>query len=332
MNLSTRQEVLEMLNMPEESFRREILPLADAARQAAFGNRIRVMAMMGYTNICKNRCLYCGMRAGNAALPRYRVLPEQVLEMARQAAESGYGRLFLIAGEDPKYPFDQLLRVVRTLKEEGMWISMACGELTAAQFQELADAGVDEYVMKFEMSDPASFNRLNPSTTFEKRMGAIELIKSLGLRLASGNIVDWPGQTVEELAEDILLMKRLDIAWAPVIPYLPAAGTPLAQEGGRGSLFRLYQEIALLRLMMPDIQITAQQPGPDMRKGLSDPEGNLAAIHAGGSMLFFDLLPDAASRNFRVVDDRNLSGTGHLKRVAELGGLELDFGGSRQSA
>ena len=326
MKVSSREEVLEILRMPDAQFREEVMPEAEKAAETALGRTLRVTSMMGYTNICKNNCLYCGMRAGNPSLPRYRVPPEQVISGFLKAADHGYGRAFLIAGEDPLYRFDDLLSIVSALKARGMYISLACGEYGKDRYEALADAGVDEYVLKFEMSDPVSFNRLNPSTTFEKRMKAVETIRTLGMKLASGNIVDWPGQTTEELAEDILLMKKLEISWAPIIPYLPAAGTPLAQEGGRGRLEILYKEIALLRLMMPEVHITAQQPGTDLKKGLADPEGNLAAVRAGADLLFFDLLPDAQARNFRVIDDRNISGPAHIARLEEISGYRIDTG------
>ena len=326
MTINGRNEILEILRMPEDGFRETVIPEAKKTAERTLHRTLRVTAMMGYTNICKNNCLYCGMRAGNPSIPRYRTPPEQVTERFLEAAGQGYGRAFLIAGEDPLYGFDNLLSIVRALKERGMYVSLACGEYEKNRYEELADAGTDEYVLKFEMSDPESFNRLNPSTTFGKRMKAIETIRSLGMKLASGNIVDWPGQTTEELAEDILLMKELGISWAPIIPYLPAAGTPLAQEGGRGRLSVLYREIALLRLMMPDVHITAQQPGEDLKKGLADPEGNLAAVRAGADLLFFDLLPDPQARNFRVIDDRNISGPEHVFRLAEDSGYAIDTG------
>lgn len=326
MMINGKNEILEILRMPDEQFREEIMPQAEQTAERTFHRTLRVTSMMGYTNICKNNCLYCGMRAGNPALPRYRTPPEQVTACFLDAADHGYGRAFLIAGEDPLYGFDNLLSIVRTLKERGMYISLACGEYEKDRYRELADAGADEYVLKFEMSDPQSFNRLNPSTEFGKRMKAIETIRSLGMKLASGNIVDWPGQTEEELADDLLLMKQLGISWAPIIPYLPAAGTPLAKEGGRGRLPVLYKEIALLRLMMPEVHITAQQPGPDLTKGLADPEGNLAAVRAGADLLFFDLLPDAQARNFRVIDDRNISGPEHVFKLADACGYTIDTG------
>ena len=326
MTVSSREEVLDILRMPDGQFRETVMPEAEKTAERAFGRTLRVTAMMGYTNICKNNCLYCGMRAGNPSLSRYRIPPEQVTACFLEAAGLGYGRAFLIAGEDPLYGFDNLLSIVTALKGRGMFVSLAGGEFGKDRYKALAEAGVDEYVLKFEMSDPASFNRLNPSTDFTRRMEAVETIRACGMKLASGNIVDWPGQTTEELAEDILLMKRLEISWAPIIPYLPAAGTPLAREGGRGRLPVLYKEIALLRLMMPEVHITAQQPGEDLKKGLADPEGNLAAVRAGADLLFFDLLPDAQARNFRVIDDRNISGPAHISRLEELSGYTIDTG------
>ena len=107
---------------------------------------------------------------------------------------------------------------------------------------------------------------------------------------------------------------------------MPAIGTPLAVEKKRGSLLAIYKEIAILRLMIPGVNITAQQPGEDLRKGLSDPEANIASVNVGANTLFFDLLPDPLSQNFRVIDDRNISGTSHLYKIEKMGGFTLDTG------
>ena len=319
----TKQEILNILNMPEENFRKEIMPLAYDAYQKADGKLLAV-PMLGYSNICKNQCLYCGMRAGNQ-IPRYRFTPEQIIETVRLAHDSGYSRIFLISGEDPKFGFENLLHVVSEIANMGMYISLACGEYSQSQYKELYAAGAREYVMKFEMAQEDVFNRLNPSTSFSQRMAAIEAVKSCGFALGSGNIVGYPGHTKEMIAEDILLMKELGISWAPIIPYMPAAGTPLAKEGGFGDLITNLKEIAILRLMMPEVKITAQQPGKNLKNGLADPEGNLDAIHAGANVLFCDLLPEAQAEAFRVVDNRNVTGSEHIHTIAALSGLELSM-------
>jgi biotin synthase len=265
------------------------------------------------------------MRAGNTTLERYRLDTKTILAAANAAGELGFRRIFLIAGEDPKFGFDNLLSVVEGCKKQDFFVSLACGEYEKSQYFALRAAGADEYVLKFEMAQEALFNRMKPSTTFKARMQAAEWIKQSGMLLASGNIVDYPGQTDEHIAEDIMLMKALDISWAPVIPYLPAKGTPLAAEGGRGSLEKNLKEISILRIMMPKIRITAQQPGENMANGLADPEGNQNALAAGADMLFADMLPAALVKNFSVIDNRVKLGYEHIKTMAERAGMKLRF-------
>ncbi len=316
-----KNEILEILRMPEEEFRKSVMPKAfDAYRED--GGALYAAAMLGYTNICKNSCLYCGMRAPNR-IPRYRLDKEDILGTARLARDKGFTRMFLIAGEDPGFGVDKLAETVSGLKAMGFTVSLACGEYSAQQYAELRDAGASEYVMKFEMSQKEVFDRLNPSTSFEKRMAAIEAIKASGMELASGNIVAYPGQTLEMQAEDIVLMLKLGISWAPVVPYMPAANTPLAAEGGRGDRILNLKEIAILRLCDTKMRITAGQPGDDLKNGFSDVTGNLDAIRSGANLLFCDILPEAQAQSFKVVDYRELRNREHINEMAELSGLEL---------
>lgn len=319
----TRKEILEILHMPEAQFRQEIMPEAFAALTQQ-GRGLLASSMLGFSNVCKNQCLYCGMRAGNQ-VPRYRIAPEDAVATAKLACDQGYRRIFLISGEDPKYGYENLLSMVTQLTAMGMEVSLAAGEYSPRQYAELAQAGAKEYVIKFEMSQPEVFNRLNPSTTFEKRMRAIEAVQESGMALGSGNIIGYPGQTMEMLAEDIELMQRLEIRWAPNIPYMPAAGTPLAAEGGPGDIVTMLKEVAILRLTIPEVKITAQQPGRDLKKGLADPDANLDAVRAGADLLFCDLLPEAQAQAFRVVDNRNLTDSAHIHQVAARSGLPLSF-------
>lgn len=318
----TKTEILSLLSQPREEFEAAVLPQAKAVYRQAGNDELIATAMLGFSNICKNACLYCGMRAA-CKIERYRIPPEDVIASAAAAKTMGLTRMFLISGEDLGYGFDKLLRIISEIKALGMHVSLACGEFSEAQYAEMKAAGADEYVLKFEMSHRETFNRLNPSTDFDRRMASIAAVRRSGMKLASGNIVDYPGQTLSQLADDILLMQQLEISWAPIIPYLPAAGTPLALEGGRGDLRLNLREIALLRLMMPSVNITAQQPGDDLRNGLADEQGNLMALNAGANMLFADLLPDAKVRNFSVIDNRAVLGMEHIRKMASLAQMKL---------
>jgi len=321
----SKKDVLDVLYMPKAQFEAEILPLTREANTKQLGDTLQVRAMLGHTNICKNNCLYCGMRASNCSLKRYRLPVEDIVASVNMAADNGFTRFFMIGGEDLGFGFDNVVKVAQAAKERGMFVTMACGEFTREQYKLLKDAGCDEYVCKFEMSDPDTFNRLNLSTTFDKRMQAIYDIQDSGMLLGSGNIVGYPGQSIDMLADDIMLMHKLQISWSPTIPYMPAAGTPLAAEGGRGDLLLNLKEIALVRLMNPGVNITAQQPGEDPKNGLADLQGNLNAIEAGANVLFCDLLPDTLAQNFKVIDQRNVTGTKHIYNIEQHSDKKLSF-------
>ena len=325
MIVETKKDILEILSMPPQEYLNTVAPEAKEIHRERCGNGLIATAMLGFDNICKNQCLYCGMRASNAIVKRYRLEAEQVVQSAQTALETGFRRIFLISGEDPKYGFDKILHIVDSLKKMNLHVSLAVGELARSQYAELKAAGADEYVLKFEMAQREVFNRMKPSTDFDRRMEGIRWIKEAGLQLASGSIVDYPGQTDAQLAEDILLTRELGISWAPVIPYMPAKGTPLAREGGPGSIEKNLKVISILRIMMPRVNITAQQPGKDLSKGLADPQGNQDALNAGANMLFADMLPDALARNFSVVDNRITLGLDHIRSMARQAEMEVVF-------
>jgi biotin synthase len=57
-----------------------------------------------------------------------------------------------------------------------------------------------------------------------------------------------------------MLMKKLEISGHLFIPYMPVPGTPLAKKAEWGSVETTLKEISILRIMMPGVNITAQQP------------------------------------------------------------------------
>ena len=66
---------------------RLLAKLGRQTAQSVYGSRVFVRGLIEISNICKNDCLYCGIRRGNKACERYRLTPEQILD----CAEEGYG-------------------------------------------------------------------------------------------------------------------------------------------------------------------------------------------------------------------------------------------------
>ncbi len=320
--ITTKQEILEHLTMPENEFKATVMSEAKKV-YARSGNRIIITAMLGYSNICRNQCAYCGMRAENKKIRRYRLSLTDIKNTIEAAAASGFERLFLISGEDPDYRLDNLLEIIVHGKKHGLFLSLAAGEMPYEYYDAFEDAGLDEYVLKFETTDRNLFGKIKPTGSFDGRMKCIEYIANSRMKLASGNITGLPGQSLDSIADDILIMKELNISWAPVVPYMPVPGTPLAQNNSRGSLEIILKEISILRLMLPEVNITAQQPGEEIKNGFGDIDGNLNALKAGANMLFTDLLPVALAGEFKVIDNRNVEGIERIVELADLSAMKV---------
>ena len=58
------------------------------------------VGLVEISNHCARQCAYCGLRAGNDSLARYRMKADEILAAARQAVKFGYGTVVLQAGED----------------------------------------------------------------------------------------------------------------------------------------------------------------------------------------------------------------------------------------
>ena len=324
--ITGKSEILDILRMPYGEFESTVEKEARETQRTENGDRVVVTALLGYDNICRNRCTYCGMRAGFKGLKRYRMELGDIEKSEEEVRRLGIGSLFLISGEDPKYDFGNIVSMVTHGKQLGLSVSLAAGEMPFDRYRELEAAGLDEYVLKFEASDPEMFAKIKPKADFENRMKCIEFIRNSGMKLASGNIIGLPHQTLEQVADDILLMKRLGISWAPIIPYMPVPGTPLAQEGGRGSIETTLKEISILRLMMPHVNITAQQPGEKIENGLADVDGNLNALRAGANVLFVEMLPAALVGSFNVISHRMIEGMENVNRLFALSGIKSQAG------
>ena len=134
MTPSTKQEILELLTMPYDLFQETVIPAAKQTYIEHRGNDLVSSGMLGFSNVCKNRCLYCGMRAGSP-VERYRIPADDVIASARTAKEMGFGRMFLISGEDPGYGYENLLKIIRSIKDLGLHLSLACGEYAPEQYQ-----------------------------------------------------------------------------------------------------------------------------------------------------------------------------------------------------
>lgn len=301
----TREEIQAALELPREVFNERYQRPAAELMRTRNGGGITVAALLALGNICRNNCTYCGLRADNDQIPRFRLSRTAMLQALDGIREKGLDRLFLISGDDPHCDWDGILTAVAEASGRGFRVMLGLGVLTEPRYRELKEAGAELYALKFETSREELFTRVKPEGRFDERMEAIRRIQACGLKLGTGSLMGLPGETLEDAVSDILLTRELQADWAPIVPFLPAPGTPLADRP-MGNVDRVLRSLSLLRLMKSEILLTAGQPAQGSRRGFADPDGNRAALAAGADLLFVDVTPPREQDTFSVTANRIL--------------------------
>ena len=312
--------IRQALAMPEELFRKNPASAATCPRDQG----VAVAGLLAISNHCRNNCDYCGLRVRNDRVPRYRLSLDEIKAALDGVAQHGIRRLFMISGEDPQVEIGVLLKAVDYAATQGLSVMLGLGIYPASTYAAFRDAGAELYALKFETSNPEIFSSLRDDITLAERMTAITDVRSSGLKLGSGNIVGLPGETLDDIARDIALMRDLDISWAPIVPYMPAPNTPLGARQSMGSVDLLLREIALVRYLLPDALITAGQPTQGSSRGFADPQGTRDALRAGANLLFVDLTPKPRKDDFAITQNR------YLPRLAEIEQVLTDCGLRRE--
>ena len=306
MSAPDRGEILSWL-LEEDPARLEGLwSEADRVRRANVGDEVHLRGLIEISNHCVRQCGYCGLRAGNRELERYRMEAGEIIDCAREAAEYGYGTVVLQAGEDYGVETEWLAGVVRAIKSEtGLAVTLSMGERPDGDLEAWSDAGADRYLLRFETSDHSLYERIHPSLPGRKsdRFAILDTLRRLGYEVGSGVMIGIPGQSFESLANDIDSFRSLDLDMVGVGPYISHPGTPLGSEGALRPLaaseqvpnseLMTYKVVALTRLVCPQSNI----PSTSALATVNIESGRELGLQRGANVV----MPNMTPPKFRVL-------------------------------
>lgn len=279
----SRQDIYVLLVAAEGG---ELFRAADEVRRRYVGEQVHLRGIIEFSNYCRRNCHYCGLRVGNQKLPRYRLDPGHILAVARRAEQLGLGTVVLQSGEDPAFAAGTVAELIYVIKREtGLAVTLSLGDRPREDYACWREAGADRYLLKHETADAALFARLRPGTTLEERLQHLRDLRELGYQVGSGNMVGLPGQTLDSLADDISLLRELDVEMAGIGPFLPHPDTPLA-EARPGSVELTLRVLAVTRLALPWAHLPATTA-----LGTADPLGRQKALSCGANVIMPNVGP-----------------------------------------
>ncbi|CQB85745.1 [FeFe] hydrogenase H-cluster radical SAM maturase HydE [uncultured Porphyromonas sp.] len=295
--LLEEHEFLELLTYEG----REIEETAGRVSVEHFWREIKLRGLIELSNYCRSDCYYCGIRASNKAVDRYRLTKEEILEVCSVGEGLGLGTFVLQGGEDPFWRGARLVDLVQELHRcyPKVVLTLSLGEMSRTEYQELYDAGARRYLLRHETIDPLHFKQLHPPRQrIEHRIEAIHALKEIGFETGVGGMVGSPGQKLYHLARDLAFIQRLQPAMIGIGPFLPHHDTPFRSYPS-GSLERTVRMVALCRLICP----TANIPATTAVASLSS-EGRRQAIEAGANVVMPNLSPPRFRKLYQLYDHK----------------------------
>ncbi|HBJ95333.1 MAG TPA: [FeFe] hydrogenase H-cluster radical SAM maturase HydE, partial [Lentisphaeria bacterium] len=95
----TDAELKHFLDLTDPEEQAELFRSAYEMKLRYIGPRVSLRGLVEISNICRKNCFYCGIRAGNANLKRYRISKEEIVSSALWAYDHHYGSVVLQSGE-----------------------------------------------------------------------------------------------------------------------------------------------------------------------------------------------------------------------------------------
>ncbi|WP_186431492.1 [FeFe] hydrogenase H-cluster radical SAM maturase HydE [Clostridium sp. BSD9I1] len=285
-NLS-KEELVILLK--DNSINEKLFSAADRVRKKYVGDEVHLRGIIEFSNTCKRNCLYCGLRAANKNVERYRLMPDEIIELAKKAVGYGYKSIVMQSGEDDYYTVDMLSNIISSLKKMDIAVTLSLGEKTFQEYKAYKEAGADRYLIRIETTDEKLYEELDPAMNHENRKRCIRDLKSLGYQIGTGNLVGLPNQTIESLADDILFFKEIDADMIGLGPFIPNEDTPLKDAKGREFTMSL-KVMALTRLLLPDINIPATTAMETLNKN-----GRIIALQSGANVV----MPNITEGDYR---------------------------------
>ncbi len=266
-----------------------------------FGNKIYIRGLIEFTNICKQNCYYCGLRAENKNAERYRLTKDEILSCCENGYPLGFRTFVLQGGEDSHFDDDLMCDIVKSIKEKypDCAVTLSIGEKSKESYKKLFDAGADRYLLRHETANSEHYSMLHPKgQTLENRKKCLVDLKEIGFQTGCGFMVGSPYQTFDTLAEDLLFIRELNPEMVGIGPFIPHKDTPFGDKP-QGNIGLTLLLLALVRIMLKNVLLPSTTALGTIHK-----KGREMGILSGANVVMPNLSPIEDRRKYMLYNGK----------------------------
>jgi biotin synthase len=263
------KELVALLSITDKDELQALYDCAYFIKEQYVGKVAYFRGIIECSNLCMKDCYYCGIRKSNRHVERFQMDEEEIFKEAFWAYEAEYGSCVIQSGErrDEEY-ISMIERVVKRIKAAtggNLGITLSLGEQTEETYRRWREAGAHRYLLRIETTNPELYAKIHPADhSLAERKECLARLRRTGYQVGTGVMMGLPGQTMEDLANDILFLKEIDIDMVGMGPYIPHSDTPMGKEvppytdeQKKASLELGLRMIAVTRIMLRDVNIAA---------------------------------------------------------------------------
>jgi biotin synthase len=296
----SRDEIVYLLQLSDKEEIDKLYARADAIRKAYCTDEVHLRGIIEFSNHCQQNCLYCGLREDNISLSRYRMSADEIIDTAKKISNLGIRTIVLQSGEDSFYDTDIIAYIIYSIKQStDAAVTLSIGERGFDEYRTWKIAGADRYLLKHESANPGHYFTYHLRQRLEERINHLRFLKRVGYQIGSGNMIGLPKQSLEDIADDILLCKELDVDMAAFGPFIPAPFTPY-HNFAAGSVELTLKTIAIARILLKKVHIPATTA-----LDVLDEFGREKGLKTGANVLMPNFTPDQYKQKYEIYPNKN---------------------------
>lgn len=311
----TKDEYLILIRDLDDEEDAYLAKKALATKEQYYGNSIFIRGLIEVSNICKNDCYYCGIRASNRNCDRYRLTPDDILACCDEGYVLGFRTFVLQGGEDGFFTDDVLCGILSRIKERypDCAVTLSLGERSADSYCRLKAAGADRYLLRHETADRTHYGLLHPpSLSWDNRMQCLCDLRECGFAVGCGFMVGSPFQTEEMLAGELAFIETFKPDMCGIGPFIPHKDTDF-RDFGAGSVAMTCRLLSCIRLIHPTVLLPATTA-----LGTLHPRGREMGILHGANVVMPNLSPTSVRKKYMLYDNKLSDGDESAQAVQSL--------------
>lgn len=301
----SKDEFVSLLQCNDIEVNKYLQECAVNIRKNIYKNHVYIRGLIEISNICKNDCLYCGIRKSNKNCSRYRLKKEDILACCYSGYKLGFRTFVLQGGEDGYYNDDILSDIIKSIKinHPDCAITLSLGERTKESYQKLFNAGADRYLLRHETANYEHYSKLHPAElTLKNRLDCLAKLKEIGFQTGCGFMVGSPFQTLENIAEDLIFIAEFKPQMVGIGPFIPHNDTPFKNEKA-GSVDLTCKILSIIRLILPNVLLPATTA-----LGSLETDGREKGILHGANVVMPNLSPEDVRDKYMLYNNKLSSG------------------------